>query len=391
MLRAEITNFESVKHAVVEIDGFTTVQGPNYSGKSATMRAINAALTNPAGTEFISWGESFCEVHLWAEGLDLLWHKEEGNNFYVINGESYKKIGRDEPPAELGNLGYGTVKINGQRHNLHYADQFSPLFLVDDQNTKTADLMASVYGLDRLYKAAELCSKDQKSSEALLKVRKRDLDDVESDLKKFDGLDDVLEQGARLKEASSRISGLEEELTKAGRWSLSMGELASFCNRLKPAHAVVLPDSGSISTDTGKVLEATGLFSRMEAIAVDVRRLSPVHDMTLPDQVALSSSVAQYHTACDLLVRMERAEEEMTRLAEYKDVTVADGTSTAGMEAGIGSLSFLRKAATDIIGISEEMKSLSAGVSECTTELTAVETERAAFGVCPLCGGELHS
>jgi len=56
LIRVEITNYESIDHAVIEIDGFTTVVGPNYSGKSAAMRAINAALVNQQGTEFIRWG-----------------------------------------------------------------------------------------------------------------------------------------------------------------------------------------------------------------------------------------------------------------------------------------------------------------------------------------------
>jgi hypothetical protein len=36
------------------------------------------------------------------------------------------------------------------------------------------------------------------------------------------------------------------------------------------------------------------------------------------------------------------------------------------------------------------MKTLSSSVSGCSSELAAVEVERASFEACPLCGGKLH-
>ena len=68
----------------LEFEGFATIVGKNFIGKSATLRAINAALTNRSGTDFIRWGEKVCEVRIITRDYDILWHKESGNNYYKI-------------------------------------------------------------------------------------------------------------------------------------------------------------------------------------------------------------------------------------------------------------------------------------------------------------------
>lgn len=389
MIRAEITNFESIDHAVIEIDGFTTVQGPNYSGKSAAMRAINAALTNLSGTEFISWGKTFCEVRIEAEGLDLLWHKEDGNNFYVVNGTKYSKTGRDEPPDELSNLGYGTVRINGVRHNLHFADQFNPLFLVNQQNTRNSDLIASAYGLDRLYKASELCSKDQKSSEALLKIRKKDLEDVSQDLKKYEGLDDVISAGARLKAAASEIEGTESKAAMARQWHLTVIQGASECNRLKASFSVEMPATEDLSSACTAHRVALAMLGRMDSCSSEVHRLSSIEACVVPEGGDLASRAEDHRSLMSLAERLEVAEAGANKLSACEGVHVSSHDDMSSVVSGIGVLSMLKKAVSDIVSFKKDSEGLMSERDTCSAELDALDKERAKYGVCPLCGGKL--
>lgn len=389
MIRAEITNYESIEHAVLEIDGFTTVQGPNQSGKSAAMRAINAALTNQPGTAFISWGKSFCEVRITAEGFDLLWHKEEGNNYYVVNGKRFDKIGKDEPPAEIGALGYGSVNINGQRHSLHYAEQFNSLFLVDEQgSTKVADLVASVYGLDRLYKASELCSRDQKSREALLRVRRKDLEEMDGDLKKFEGLDDVVSAGEGLKAAAQGIDTKSSAVHRARGWHASVNSLAVDCNRLKPSLSVPVPSGEGLQEGLQRASKARHLLGDAESMAGDVRRLQASIEASVPDSEALAEGVERYRSLCGILGRLEQTQADESRLSPCVPVQVLGAEALEGLSGGISRLNFLKSSVEGILSAKGDLERVSAEVSECGRDLSSVEEEMSGFKVCPLCGAE---
>lgn len=390
MVRVEITNYESIDHAVIEIDGFTTVVGPNYSGKSAAMRAINAALTNQSGMEFVRWGQDYCEVRIEAPGLDLLWHKEEGNNHYVVNGSRYAKIGRDEPPREVSQLGYGTVKVSGQKHDLHYADQFTPLFLVDDQNTKTADLVASVYGLDRLYKASELCSKDQRSNDSLLKVRKRDLEDARSDLKRFEGLDDVLRKAKAIKAARERIDEGRAQIDRASSWARAMSEASIKCKRLRPAAGVPIPESDTLAGDLQRYGAARGFLDRIGRLQSETAALRPAAEAVLPDSGPLGARVGELSGARGMLSRLQAVAAEERGLRGVLEVSVPESMS-AGLRDSMERVSRAKGYIESLKSGKAEISSLKTQLSKCEADLETVEDERASFDRCPLCNQKLEA
>jgi DNA repair ATPase RecN len=390
LTRVEITNYESIDHAVLEVNGFTSVVGPNYSGKSAAMRAINAALTNRQGTEFIRWGETFCEVKITSPGLELLWHKEEGNNFYVINGNTYKKIGRDDPPEELSKLGYGSIKLSGQKHNLHYAEQFSPLFLVDEENTKTADLVASVYGLDRLYKAAELCSKDQRANSSLMKIRAKDLENVREDLAKFEGLDDVVAESERLSSEHARIGDLERGIGEAKAFLQSMESMATVCNRIKPALQIGIPSSSDLLAAIEQCGKAKSLQLRLESTSSDVEALSSVSKIEVPSSDPLQDYLAAYQKALRLHTSYEMVSKEEEALRPVSGISVPD----SGVEA-IGGLlkqvTLLKSFHSTLLTGKESLGALTSAIAACDAELSEVDEQKSKFTHCPLCNQELKN
>ena len=387
MIRVEITNYESIEHAIVEVDGFTTMQGPNYTGKSAIMRAINAALTNQSGMGFISWwGAMFCEVKIQGEGFDILWHKEEGNNFYCINGTTYTKIGDGKPPDELNSLGFGTVSVNDVRHNLHYADQFDTLFLVDEQNTKGTDLITSAYGLDRLYKAQELCSKDQKSSQSLLKIRKKDLEFVTSDLKKFEGLDDAIKAGDTLKAERDRLVSDEHKITLSKKWLASMIQAATESNKLKGATVVKVPEADDLAESCRRCGSLSTLCDRVEQAVAEVKRLTPVTSVVVPTSGEIQSAAETYNKLVTFNDKLYKAEGAFNKVAPCMDVSVPIESTVS---QGISALSLMKKFLADINTIGSEAQSISVEFKECSSELDKVESERATFKSCPLCGKDL--
>jgi len=342
--RVEITNFESIEHAVVDIDGFTTVQGGNFHGKSAIMRAINAALTNRQSSGFISWGKTFCEVNIKSGDFDLLWHKEESNNYYLINGKKYTKIGRDEPPKEINAAGFGPVHVGDDRYNLYYSPQFSPLFLVDDQNTKTADLIASAYGLDRVHKASEFCSRDQRSVESLLKLRSKDLEQVETDLKKYEGFEKVAAEGQRLQKDASRID-----------------------------------------SDASSIKQLDGVRVAMESLASECARMRPIISVEIPKGDQIRKALDEASTLCSMEEKLSEASSSEAKMKPINDIEIPDKDAIQAIQKDVFALHFLQVSAEQIVEGKQEIESLLSEQTTCEAELMKVQKERSSYEACPLC------
>ena len=63
-MKVTVENFQSIKRAEIDVDGFTVITGPNNSGKTALMRAIRGAFQNAPGSAFIRHGEKECRVEV---------------------------------------------------------------------------------------------------------------------------------------------------------------------------------------------------------------------------------------------------------------------------------------------------------------------------------------
>lgn len=420
MVEVEITNFQSIAHATMVIDGFTTVVGRNWIGKSAVMRAINAALVNKQGTDFIRWGEKYCEVRLKSPYIDILWHKEEGKNFYIVNGSRYEKIGRDEPPAPIKDAGLGNIIVGDQKINLGYVVQFFPLFLVDKQDSKSADLLASVYGLNRLYKALDLCVGDQKSTVDELKVREKDLEIASRDLERFQEWDSIEAHTKAIVASWASLSTSEALINKMIVWYTTVLALSSDMKRLKDLTEVRVPSSEDLRGSVSSLKGMQRYLEDLTTLSEDVSLLGHRASATVPDQGLLHTSVTDLSRHQVLLKRHTILNQEIDTLEAKSSVLIPDA---GALKENCETYQKLRTWHTQALAISKEVVALrdcatvkidkptidteglskmrilietqdklNLEVSALATKLYAVEAEEKtykiqldAFNVCPLC------
>jgi len=384
MIEVEITNYESITHTKLLIEGFTTLIGRNYLGKSSVLRAINAALTNKEGTDFISWGQTFCEIHIKFPDLDILWHKEDGNNFYRINGKEYTKIGKGAPPQEILDAGYRPISIGDLKVNLNYAVQFFPLFLVDKRDSKSADVLTSVYGLDRIYRAIGLCNKEQRSNSDLLKLREKDLVMVGRSMEKFKPFPDIAAKLPGLKSKKKDLEKEEGEIKKILHWDDSLKTLSAQAIKLKPVSDIIIPKSDWIAEG---ILEHQKLIRYnvgVNQLSVFLKRIRPVQDITLPENNVseIKTLFSEYqklfvwHSTC------KKLSEEITRLEAIKKVKIP--TSSIDVE----DIPKLKQTLDRVRVLSSELKGLQVNIDSLTTEIEKVEKELNSFDLCPLCGAK---
>lgn len=96
-LNIELNNFQSIGEACLTFEpGVNLIVGPSNSGKTAILRAVAAALGNPRrGKYFIKKGTKSAEVTIDFEGKKISWRRTLTDTTYDIDGELFKKTGRN--------------------------------------------------------------------------------------------------------------------------------------------------------------------------------------------------------------------------------------------------------------------------------------------------------
>ena len=98
------------------IEGVTTIVGPSDTGKSAVMRALRWVCTNtPNGDNFITWGQTLCEVTLYVDGHVVTRARGKGVNTYTVDGKVLKAFGITVPTEVTDVLGLDAGGLNWQR------------------------------------------------------------------------------------------------------------------------------------------------------------------------------------------------------------------------------------------------------------------------------------
>jgi hypothetical protein len=354
-------------------------------GKSAVLRAINAALTNQQGTDFIKWGETYCEVRIKAGGLEILWHKEEGNNFYRINDQTYTKIGRDEPPKEILSAGFKQVKAGDQKINLNYATQFNPLFLVDKIDSKGADLLTSVYGLDRLYKAIELCNKEQRDNSDVLRMREKDLSLVEKDLERFKDFDSAKEASKHLRASKEAMEASEETLGTLREKYSKIQECAAVCKKLQGIKNVSLPKADDIVARVDEYRKLQQYQDTIEKLSAILKRIKPALSVKIPKELA--SKIEEAKVEFDRLLiwqrKVDQAQKEADRFSKIEGIEIPT------TDIDVEELTRLKGYCTDLERQKRDFLAVKTSLEGVSSEIAKLEEEKSQYKVCPLCGNEM--
>lgn len=427
MTQVEIINFQSIKHLAFEFEGFSTIVGPNYIGKSALLRAINAALTNRAGVDFIRWGETFCEVKIKRPGLDLLWHKEEGRNFYIINNQRYDKIGRGEVPPILETLRYNPVKIGAEKLDLLYADQFNPLFMVDRRGSASTDLLTSIYKLDQIYKAKELCDKDLKVNKGLIGFKEKDLAFSEKDIQRMLPFPGIKEQFGDLGSKKKDIERVEAEICALKVFIQKLSEGTDRYRKLKGIEKVIIPSEGLVSKTKEEVNKVLSFNTKLELQTLKVGKLSfiknlpevsvgPVETVFLStkevkqflDNLSVSASKVRKLSVINSIVvksadpELENFPKVVSSLKSFENKLQVLSKSVRGLspvkdleistipDLDLGLLSKL-DAYQKGMGVSVvEITTLRTGLSQIDTELDKISVSLDKYPNCPACGSQVE-
>lgn len=176
---SSIKNFQSIVHQTFVYKGFTVIRGPNNSGKSATLRAVEAILfnnfqvdnyprLNPGGkqqtTEILfgyvptedeeNEGKEQKEIGLSYKGKKVI---------FVINGKEYfgKSLASDKLKSAVEDIGFKYIDVKKlyknfkgalkeQTERIAYTSQYDGLFLIGSKTTDSEKIFSFLFNTENI-------------------------------------------------------------------------------------------------------------------------------------------------------------------------------------------------------------------------------------------------
>lgn len=305
MISVEVLNFQSLEKVNLDIQGFTALVGRSNIGKSAIVRAIKSALTGATGTDFVRHGQT-CErrlkgnkkcrcqasVRIKTSDVEFLWEKGDSVNRYTVWRDGvetvHDRVERGAPDF-LGPA-FSPVKVGDQHEVIQISDQFNPIFLLDKSGPTVADVLSDVAQLDEINVAMGLVNRDRKEATSTRKVREKDLADIRTSLKTYDGLDGAV----------ARVRGVTAQHTLIGNAASSLKRLIRYVDQeaalgteviaLEEATRPGTPDVESLS----KKRQAATFLDRCVvsgmALSSQVKSLQGVASLEVPDAAGLEKA-----------------------------------------------------------------------------------------------------
>jgi exonuclease SbcC len=214
-----LKNFQSYKNQTIQFQpGLNLLLGTSDSGKSAILRAISFVLYNhPKKDTLIHWGEKETEVTVeFSDGVKVTRIKGEGkNDIIAIDSEGKKipkiKIDKDIPDDIKELLGNPPQDdFNGL---ISYADQFSPMFLVDLSPTDLPRSLSGLTGIEILEESAKQLMSNYKALDKQNKIDEKEYSVLLNESQAYSYIDTYEKKIENLSEKLLDISNLEEKIS----------------------------------------------------------------------------------------------------------------------------------------------------------------------------------
>jgi DNA repair exonuclease SbcCD ATPase subunit len=363
-VKIKIKDYQSIKEAEIEVDGFTVVTGPNNSGKSALMRAVSGLFRNAALEEegsVVRHGEDRFRVELdfGADGK-VAWEKgPKIKPTYEVDGTTIHP-GRDVPD-EIKKFGVLPIQAGGRELWPNAAQQFDQVFLVDQPGSVIAEAVADAERVGKLNRALKASDSDRRKAGSELKIRRKDLKGYEDQMDGFDGLDDAV----------TAVGNLASQVAHAGKIAGAIKGLEDLQFRLSGARASVSALQGANDIPNSDMT----LYTDADAAREEVEHAE-----------ILKQSLDSMQSEFKALAGFDEAVEEN---ASPSDADMAKAQKVGSLYIEMDEIRRNRDARISTI------EQLGVELASAKTQATAADAEVAEIlgdlGECPTCGSPVES
>lgn len=276
-------NFQSLKDVEVDLDRFTVIVGASSSGKSAFVRALKTAVSNPRSSSFVTYGEKFASLTTYTDsGASVLFEKGEGHGKYVVTDSSgdkqeYTKLGGDVPDAVTAAFQISPVETGKQ--SLNFAGQFDRPYLLDDSGSIVARVLGELTNVTRIFDAVREANRRKQNFTGLVRTRKDDLLRLTEKKQGFSSLRVQLESIEQAEAHLSKVQELDSKASQLRRVVTDLGIAESYLERT--AVPLIVPDLSPVLAARDRLDAYTSLIADIRATATKVKDASLSFDVSV--------------------------------------------------------------------------------------------------------------
>jgi len=262
----KLKNFQSHRDTSIELAPFTAIIGETNAGKSSIFRALRMLLFNPKdlGQSIINKNAKSCRVEVELEsGAKIIREKSNKYNRYILNGNTYERIGNEIPKEVADELKSPLASFGEKSYELNLERQLEPPFLVLEPPSRVAGIIGYLSGLEAIDSIIQELNRDIKSKENEASKAKRELEETEKQLEELSWLDGALELAQALEEKNSKLKELQAQLER-------LNVLKQERERILQAERELLKKRPKISKKKVELLDSLlGKYERLEALQAE--------------------------------------------------------------------------------------------------------------------------
>ncbi len=167
----KIKNFQSIQSADIAVDGFTILVGESSQGKSACLRAVNAACNNKFRQNYLRYGAEEMSVTIGYNNEGDFQATKVGSNSptYRYNEQRYEKLNRTVPEEIQTFNNFGVIDYYEQKYPLNFFSQFSKPLLLEFSQKRILEILSSSKAYDDMNKASSNLNKHKEQNSGAFK------------------------------------------------------------------------------------------------------------------------------------------------------------------------------------------------------------------------------
>lgn len=217
----KVHNFQSITDADITVDGFTILVGESSQGKSACMRAVNAACNNRFKQGFLKYGTDEMRIDVKYSDDDRtlsVTKTKKDSPTYQLGDTVYQKLNRTVPPEIDDFNGFGVIDNYEQKYQLNFFTQFSKPLLLEFSQKRILEILSSSKAFDDMNDAVSKLNKKKEQNNGAFKQLSQMITDNKTQLSSLseresaihDNIATVAEHMERLKEREKQTQTVEE-------------------------------------------------------------------------------------------------------------------------------------------------------------------------------------